>query len=154
MPGITELLSPARVAICPALLALHCDLWQPPASSLLIYGTGACSVSSTSQACHKALRHKMLERSKNIMAAKSLESIWIRKASEKHLESVPAPARCIHFQSDFVIWVAMNQQEENFYSTCALAGHCIIVCNTSRCWIILQIALLCTFVPLELVLSA
>lgn len=87
-------------------------------------------------------------------AAKNLESIWIRKVSEKHLESVPDPARCIHFQLDFVIWVAMNQQEENFYSTCALARHCIIVCNTSRCWIIFQIALLCTFVPLAMVLSA
>lgn len=61
-------------------------LWSLAASSssLLLYGTGACSASSTSQACHKALRHKMLERSKNIMAAK----MWRAFGSEKSVRSI------------------------------------------------------------------
>lgn len=55
-----------------AALEPHCDLWQPPAFGLLIYRMGACNVSSTSKACCKALRWKMLEKSKNTMAVK----IW------------------------------------------------------------------------------
>lgn len=36
-----------------AALELHCDLWQPPAFSLLICKMGACNVSFTSKACYE-----------------------------------------------------------------------------------------------------
>lgn len=65
-------------------LELLCDPWQPSASSLLIYEMGACSVPSTSKACCKALGQKMLERSKNIMAAK----IWRVFGSGKPVRSI------------------------------------------------------------------
>ena len=54
-----------------AALELHCDLWQPPAFSLLVCKMGACDVSSPSKACYEALRWKKLERSKNTMAVKT-----------------------------------------------------------------------------------
>lgn len=60
-------------------LELHCDLWQPPAFRLLVCKMGICNVFSTSKACYKALRWKMLERSKNTMAVKTWRIFELEK---------------------------------------------------------------------------
>lgn len=62
-----------------AALELHCDLWQPPAFSLLICKMGACNVSSTSKACYGTLGWKMLVTSKNTVAVKTWRVFGLEK---------------------------------------------------------------------------
>jgi len=114
-------------------------LWSL-ATSLLHCKMGTCNISSNSKDCYEALRWRW---SKNIRAVKTWSVFWIGKASEKHLGYIQHLTRCIHFQLDLVVWVAMSQWKETFYFTDSLETHCFIMCNASVGWVILQTGLLC-----------
>lgn len=114
-------------------------LWSL-ATSLLHCKMGTCNIASNSKDCYKSLRWRW---SKNIRAVKIWSGFWIGKVSEKHLGYIQCITRCIHFQLDLIVWVAVSQWKETFYFKGAVETHCFIMCNAGVGWMMLQTELLC-----------